>query len=130
MINPKNWFKRKLNKIEISILIVLGVSLGTIGIKGVIFGIQAWKNRPIICSTLDGTKVYSLLSDISARWDDGSKLAASTSRMNLSARIADLQSIRRDLDKQEWPKCSQKAKKIFSSGNGVRNQRLHFFFAS
>jgi hypothetical protein len=115
-MNPKNLIKRKFNKIEISILILLGISLGFIGIKGILIGVEAWKNRPVLCSTLDGTRVYNLLSDINARWDDGSKLAASTSRMNLSTRIADLQAIKRDLDKQEWPKCSQKAKKYLVEG--------------
>lgn len=106
-----NFFKRKLNKIELLIIIAVGTGLSFLLFKGVKSGIDNWNSRPVICSTTDGQKVYGLFDQVSSKWDDERKLAGSTSRVNLPERISVLQSVRREVDKQAWPECAQKAKK-------------------
>lgn len=103
-------FKCKFNKIEITVLTIVGTVASILLVNVFAMGIHAWVNRPVICSTKDGRKVYELLDQVSAKWDDERKLASNTSRMNLPARISELQSVRRDVEKQEWPGCAEKAK--------------------
>jgi len=107
---------RKFNKFQITLFVVLGVGVGALLIKGVSLGIDTLINRASVCSTGDGQIVYDKLNQVLAAWDDEKKLAQSTSRINLPPRISALQAIRRDVEKQEWPQCSEKAKEHLLKG--------------
>lgn len=58
------------------------------------------------CSTEDGELVYDLMNEFAQEWDDAVDIARSTGRIALSGPISDLQSIRRDVQRQEWPECA------------------------
>lgn len=106
------FFNRKFNTIELSIIILVGIAASS----GAVLGIIAWINRPVICSTQDGQRVYDLLDQVSSRWDDEQKLADNTSRINLPARISELQAIKRDVEDQDWPTCAEEAKNKLLEG--------------
>lgn len=61
------------------------------------------------CSTEDGDLVYDLLDGFAQEWDDAIDIARSTGRIALSGPIGELQSIRRDVQRQEWPECATDA---------------------
>lgn len=61
------------------------------------------------CSTRDGQTVYARLNAFALEWDDAVDVAASTSRIALSGPVSDLQAIRRDVQRQEWPECASTA---------------------
>lgn len=61
---------------------------------------------PAPCSTDDGKKVYDLLHQYAQEWDDAVTLANNTPRVALSAQIATLQRIRRDVQAQTYPTCA------------------------
>lgn len=97
--------KRQLSRIELGLIVVGVLILGSGLTLSMKWGIQAWNvnaQEHKICSTSDGVKVYELFNQISLEWDDALKLAGSTSRMNLPPRIAELQSIRRNIQAQVW----------------------------
>lgn len=109
--------KRQLNRIEIG-LIVVGV-LGSGLVICTQWGVQTWNaisQEQKVCSTSDGRKVYELFNQVSQEWDDALELAGSTSRMNLPPRIAELQSLRRNIQIQEWPKCAKPGQEHLISG--------------
>jgi len=109
--------KRQLNRIEIG-LIVVGV-LGSGLVVSTQWGVQIWNaisQEQKVCSTSDDKKVYELFNQVSQEWDDALELAGSTSRINLPPRIAELQSLRRNIQTQEWPKCAKPGQEHLISG--------------
>lgn len=111
--------KRQLSRIELGLIVVGVLILGSGLTLSMKWGVQAWNvnaQEHKICSTSDGVKVYELFNQISLEWDDALKLAGSTSRMNLPPRIAELQSIRRNIQAQVWPECAKPAQEHLISG--------------
>lgn len=66
---------------------------------------------PTYCTTRDNERVADLIEEFIDEWDDAFTLASSTSRMNLNSQIAELQRIRRNVNRQDWPTCAQAAQR-------------------
>ncbi len=62
-----------------------------------------------VCKTLDNKVAFEEFDQILEEWNDAVKLASSTSRMNLSNQIGQLQSIKRETENADWSECSQGA---------------------
>ena len=61
------------------------------------------------CSTDDGQLAFDLLEEFAQEWEDVLAVASSTGRIALSGPVQDLQRIRRDVQRQEWPECAEDA---------------------
>ena len=69
------------------------------------------------CDKLSESKDKGLteIKNIEQRWSDGIQLAHSTARIALSNQVANLQSIKRDLDNVAVSECMQDAKTLLAS---------------
>lgn len=54
------------------------------------------------------------VDDLLTTWDDTNALASSTSRINLSGPVGDLQQIARDVEAMDVPPCAEKAHQLLS----------------
>jgi hypothetical protein len=70
------------------------------------------------------------MTKIEQRWKDGVNLAGSTARMALAPQVANLQSIRRDLDGVEVSDCLKEAKAILANSMELTIQGFMQFLAN
>lgn len=58
---------------------------------------------------VDSQPAYKVFQAFESKWSDSVELAHGTSRMALSQPISDMQSIKQEVEKTDWEKCSQSA---------------------
>lgn len=94
-------------KIEYAVIGVIGILLiGRIG--------SLLLNRdPYICSEKQREQVISTFDPIISSWDDANSLASSTSRINLTTPVSNLQNIQRQVRELEILECAQPVKDKF-----------------
>lgn len=68
------------------------------------------------CAMADGTPITSAFLPFTARWADAWALSGTTARIALSGPVADLQTIRRDVQFTQWPPCAQHAADLLMDG--------------
>lgn len=90
-----------------SIVIILAIG----GLTALILS----KRDPYICSKRQREKVTTQFSPIVQNWEDVEKLASSTSRINLSIPVNELQKIQQQARGVEFPKCAETVKNQFLS---------------
>lgn len=64
---------------------------------------------------LDGQPVVDVLERYAEEWDDALNVAQGTSRIALPAQVSDMQEIRRDFRREEWPACAEPATDALTS---------------